>query len=406
MKKLLSIIAISIMCVSIVACNDSEIKDIAEESKHVELSTEEKVEDFEYMFEVIKEGYPFLEVNKRLYGIDWVANKEKYLEKIKNTKDDKEFVNEMSNILMELKDGHTHLVYDEGIYEFVKEAYQQSGWYDFFNDEKVENRYKSIGYTKGDSEELMPTKDIIVKDVVNDKVGYIYMPQMYTEGDVRENQMKEIKKYIDTLENHQALIIDIRGNTGGDDGYWKEIVSNLINKDMKRTGYMLFRNNSEVMKNYTDKRNIDLQPITNLPKNVLEKAPKEVLENFSEFNTMSSTIYTNYSSKFKGNIYLLVDEKVYSSAESFSIFCKENKFATIIGKTTGGGGGGVDPVLFELENSGLIVRMSSDMYLTDSGICNEEFKTVPDYEVEECKRTEKFENDKCIEKVLELENIK
>lgn len=143
-----------------------------------------------------------------------------------------------------------------------------------------------------------------------------------------------------------------------------------------------------------------------MSKNILEKAPKEVLENFSEFSKMSSTIYTNYSSKFKGNIYLLVDEKVYSSAEFFSIFCKENKFATIIGKTTGGGGGGVDAVLFELKNSGLIVRMSSDMYLTDSGICNEEFKTVPDYEVEECKRTEKFEDDKCIEKVLDLENIK
>lgn len=96
---------------------------------------------------------------------------------------------------------------------------------------------------------------------------------------------------------------------------------------------------------------------------------------------------------------------VYSSAESFSIFCKESGFATLIGERTGGDGGGMDPVLFNLENSGLIVRMASDMYLTGKGICNEEFKTIPDYEIKDVTRTERFEDDKCIQKVLELENI-
>ena len=50
--------------------------------------------------------------------------------------------------------------------------------------------------------------------------------------------------------------------------------------------------------------------------------------------------------------------------------------------------------------------MASDMYLTGQGICNEEFKTKPDYEVSDVTRTKNFEDDKCIQKVLELENIK
>ena len=50
-------------------------------------------------------------------------------------------------------------------------------------------------------------------------------------------------------------------------------------------------------------------------------------------------------------------KKYIQSSESFSMFCKETKFATLIGQTTGGDGGGLDPVLFKLKNSGLIVRM-------------------------------------------------
>ncbi|WP_442952502.1 S41 family peptidase [Paraclostridium sp. AKS81] len=108
---------------------------------------------------------------------------------------------------------------------------------------------------------------------------------------------------------------------------------------------------------------------------------------------------------FKGNIYLLTDKKVYSSSEFFAMFCKESKFATLIGGTTGGDGGGLDPALFELKNSGLIVRMASGMYLNKDGICDEEVKTIPDFEINNCERTKNVKDDKCINKVLELEHI-
>ena len=150
---------------------------------------------------------------------------------------------------------------------------------------------------------------------------------------------------------------------------------------------------------------MELESIDNLPKELLENVPKEVMTDFSEFMEVPVVIESDTKSKFKGNIYLLVDEAVYSSSESFSIFCKDSGFATLIGERTGGDGGGMDPVLFNLKNSGLIVRMSAHMYLTEQGICNEEFKTTPDYEISYVTRTKNFEDDKCIQKVLELENI-
>ena len=57
-------------------------------------------------------------------------------------------------------------------------------------------------------------------------------------------------------------------------------------------------------------------------------------------------------------------------------------------------------MLFKLNNSGLIVRMSSAMYLTEEGICNEEEKTTPDILVENTAIN--YGKDECIQQVLEL----
>lgn len=44
-------------------------------SKSDTLTIEEKVEDFEQLYNEIKEGYPFLEVNKRQNKKDWIAKR-------------------------------------------------------------------------------------------------------------------------------------------------------------------------------------------------------------------------------------------------------------------------------------------------------------------------------------------
>ncbi|MDU4884067.1 S41 family peptidase [uncultured Clostridium sp.] len=411
MRKLISMLLISIMCISFIGCNDTGVKEIVDITKSKQLTKEEKIEDFEYMFKTIEEAYPFLEVNKRVNNVDWIANKEEYLEKIKNTKNDKEFIEAITQILSELNNDHTHLINSKELYDFFKSGYNQTGLYDFFDDEKVLSRYNSMEGNTQNTKEPMVKKDVIVRDVIDKKIGYIYLPQMYgvygeiTEKDI-ESDMKIIGDYINKLEDYKALIIDIRGNSGGDDMYWRSIVSKVASDDIESKGYLAFRSDNKIMKDYVDKREIRVDSIDNLPKELLENAPKDIMTDFSEFMESTVVIESDNKSKFKGNIYLLVDDAVYSSSESFSIFCKDSGFATLIGEKTGGDGGGIDPILFDLENSGLIIRMASDMYLTGQGICNEEFKTKPDYEVSDVTRTKNFEDDKCIQKVLELENIK
>ncbi len=395
-KKILFLAIIFIFIISVGNCNYP---------KKGQLSKEEKIEDFEYVCDAIKNGYPYLDVNKRRNNIDWLGNKDKYLKRIKNTKNDEEFIEEMSSILFDLNNRHTELIDNKKRYELFKKSYSKNNWYDFLDDKKVVDRYNSINPKIKIQKDILLKKELILQDVIKDKVGYIYLPSMASKNGSTDKDLKMIGDYINTLGEYKALIIDIRGNLGGSDRYWQGIVSKLIKNDIKINGYRTYRNNSKIVKRYTDVRNIKLEPIENLPMNVKKNAPEETLKKFSDFENTSYTIKSNNDLKFKGNIYLLVDEKIYSSSESFSMFCKETKFATLIGQTTGGDGGGLDPVLFKLKNSGLIVRMASGMYLNKDGICDEEFKTTPDFEIKDCKRTTNFKNDNCIKKVLQLKNI-
>lgn len=392
-RKYLLILLSLILSTSLASCksiNTSEDK----------LTKKEKVEDFQYMYDVIKESYPYLEVNKRVNGIDWLANREDYLEKIKNTKDDEEFIIKINKILADLNNGHTHLINNSALFELFDDSYGELGWYDFFDDEVVKKRYESLAET-GVNNKVFSSEDLILKDVVEGKIGYIYLPQMTPRGDSIEDDMEIISKYIKTLENHEAIVIDIRGNSGGSDEYWTEVISRIIPKEYNTSGYILFRD-SDIINDYIKAREINTENIENLPKEIVSNGPDEITRNFKYFIENNRSIAPKDSINFEGNIYLLVDNVVYSSAESFSIFCKEKGIATIIGETTGGDGGGYDPVLFKLENSGLIVRIAGDMYLTDSGVCNEEFKTIPDYIIENPERTQDISDDECINKVLEL----
>lgn len=364
------------------------------------LTKKEKIEDFEYMYNVIKDSYPYLEVNKRVNDIDWLANREYYLEKIKNTKDDTEFINEINKILSDLNNGHTHLINTSALFDVFHDAYGELGWYDFFDDEVVKERYENLGETQV-SNKVFSNEDFILKDVIEDKIGYIYLPQMMPRGESIEADMEIISEYIKTLKNHEAIIIDIRGNSGGSDEYWAELISRIIPREYNKSGYILFRD-SETVNDYIKSRKINVSNIEELPEKIAVNGPDEVMSDFKYFIKNNRKIIKKDSINFEGDIYLLVDNVVYSSAESFSIFCKENGIATLIGETTGGDGGGYDPILFNLKNSGLIVRIAGDMYLTESGVCNEEFKTIPDYIVENPERTKDIIDDECINKVLEL----
>lgn len=83
------------------------------ENKPNTLTQAQKNEDFKYMFKIIEVNYPFLEVNKRVNGIDWLAKKDEFMEEIKKCKNDEDFAQTLQDILSQLNNRHTHILNQE-----------------------------------------------------------------------------------------------------------------------------------------------------------------------------------------------------------------------------------------------------------------------------------------------------
>lgn len=179
------------------------------------LSEEEKLADFEQLYNEVKEGYPFLEVNKRLNNVDWLSKKEAFNKKIINTSSDQEFADELNNIMGELNNNHTSIINDKDKFNEIKEIYERFGWYDFFDDSNVNNMYDSLKNEKKNADDNF--QDIQLKDLVKNKIGYISISQMNSANGSIDDDMKRIESYLNKINGYKSLVIDIRGNYGGTD---------------------------------------------------------------------------------------------------------------------------------------------------------------------------------------------
>lgn len=364
-----------------------------------DLSKNEKVQDFDYIFNNIKDGYPYIGID--INSKKWIDNKDLYIKRIKNTKNDDEFTKEISTIVSELDNKHTEVIDNKKRFEMFKKSYSNRSEYNFLNEKKVIERYNNLKPNIKSFKGNFLKKELILKDVVENKIGYIYLPSMTPQTGSLNNDLSIIENYLKERKNYNALIIDIRGNKGGINKYWQDIVSKIINQDITINGYRFYKNQNNLIKNYVNIEKIKLNPIKTFNNDI----NKTFSNNFDVYENTSYTIKCNNTLNFNGKIYLLVDNEVYSASDFFAMFCKNTKFATLIGKETSGDGGVLDPVLFKLPNSDLIVRMASCMYLNKTEIDNIHINTSPDFKINNSIRTRNFKNDKCINKVLTLENI-
>ena len=384
------------------------------------LTEEEKIEDFEYLYKVIEENYPFLEVNKRVSNIDWLEKKEDYLRLVKQTKSDRTYLATLNSILGGLNNGHTHMIMNSKEFEWMRDGYSKvGGWQNKFqlralDNKKALSRYnieedKEEASKENYREEILAVNNASVKDVVEGKVGYIYVPQMiafYT----MENDIKLLDEYLDKIKGYDSLIIDIRNNGGGDTGYWSSyLIPKIADKNYSSTTYTFWKDGDVINQYLKDSKGINklfLDKVEDLDLESLPNIPEEIENDFKYYQEFEWIIEPKEDSiNFKGNIYLLVNRGVYSSAEAFANFAKNSGFATLVGERTAGDGIGTDPLLVMLPNSGYIFRMSKDMGLTSDGTCNEEFKTEPHYIVENSNKNLNLTEDFDIQKVLELEGI-
>jgi len=211
-----------------------------------------------------------------------------------------------------------------------------------------------------------------------ERAGYLYVGHMkYNPQEDYANLMA----FYNTIADYDYLIIDVRGNPGGNDYYWLEnIAGPLLKEKVKSTIYHAYRTDGEYLECWRKEFGVTDRH----PKDSLSNLPPEVLTNEYELYKLVYNYEPTTTVDFDGEIIVLTDWYVCSSSEAFSVFCKQTGFATLYGTNTGGDGIG-HQAYFALPNSKLVIEMSAAIGLNEEGFANEEFHTVPDVYYESAK---------------------
>ncbi len=149
--------------------------------------------NFEALWSILDEHYCFFEYK----DVDWQEIKERYQKKISPTMTDEELFRVCSDMLMELKDGHTNLSspFDVSRY-WIWEQYPAN-----YDDRLVKEHYLEFDYR---------TASGIDYRILQNNYGYMYYGSF--SSTIGEGNLDNILAY---LAASDGLIIDVRDNGGG-----------------------------------------------------------------------------------------------------------------------------------------------------------------------------------------------
>lgn len=359
-----------------------------------QLTGKEKMEDFLYLYETLEANYPFFDLAKRKTGVDWLANKNEYIQKIKSTSSDTAYIRTLSSILGTLQDGHTDLfpttyydasaaIYNQAAVSFPeymnwvkaieKDSLRAKSWSDILRPDKTKKTSFEIAATEkrnSYSDTLLATKKIAIMNI----------PSFFGANATLDSA--KIDHFLSHLQGVEKLIINLQGNGGGSTHYWQNfIVPRLINDTIKYPLYMAIKKgsiNREYFSLYFKSDNDSIQEM-NREDPFYPKIPDYFTDSSFRLVKQFIEIAPQDPVDFKGSIYLLVDNAVFSASEAFTYFAQTTGWATIAGSTTGGdGAGGGDPIVISLPRSGIKVRYGAFAGFNPDGSLNAEKGTTPD----------------------------
>lgn len=382
--------------------------------------------DFDYAFDTLEKYYALFYRNGTY---DFLKNRDAYKKELKNIKTDREFFDKMNKILSRLDDGHTNLLDSEEAYHIkdtfslANDNYPNSVNIDLIN-YLFETKISKIKiFDKIFGKSLANTQNLKVQDI-NKDIAYLKIRAMIDpESDAFADDLSLLKSYLKKSKNKRALIIDIRGNGGGNASYIYDDLYPMImgKKDFKDTHeYILFRTD-EVFK--YDPQYPEIKRVIKKIKESDFKYMEENIPFLKKDKEMMADLRKNYTHiifnpgyknkgefkddyKFDGNIYLLVDRDVYSSAQVAAHFFKDNNLGVVIGEKTGGDGIGTSPAMVKLPNTKYILRFSHELGLRETDSLEETTYTIPDIEIPRKDQSQIPSNDGCVKKVIEIENLK
>ena len=282
--------------------------------------------NFEALWQIIDEHYCFLDYKKENIGLDWQAVKGKYQVRIHDNMTKLQLFEVLTDLLAELQDGHVNLTtsHDFG---------RNWSWFENYPtnlSDTLLRRYMGTDYKIAAG---------LKYKILDDNTGYIRY-ESFSDG-IGEGNLDEVLTHLILC---RALIIDIRGNGGGE----------LTNAEMLAGRFC----NEKTLVGYVQHKT----------------GPGH-----SDFSSMEA----RYLEPAKGvrwhkKVYVLTNRHVYSAAKEFTMYMKALPNVTVVGDQTGGGAG--MPFSSTLPN-GWVVRFSAVPMFDHNGKSTE-FGIAPDYKVD------------------------
>jgi hypothetical protein len=281
--------------------------------------------NMEALWKIIDEHYCFLTYKQHEYGLDWQQVYSKYKAQVNGHMTHDQLFEVLSNMLAELRDGHVNLTaaHDYGRYWQWHEGYPSN-----YSD-SLERRYLGTDYKIAAA---------LRYRILDDNIGYIRC-ESFANG-IGSGNISEALSYLLLC---RGLIIDIRGNGGGDLTNAEKLAARFTN-EKTLVGYIQHK---------TGPGHDDFSA---LEPRYLEPAA---------------------ALRWQKPVCVLTNRHVFSAANEFTLYMKVLPNVKIVGNHTGGGAG--LPFSSSLPN-GWMVRFSAvPMY--DAQRQPTEFGIAPDYDV-------------------------
>src|SRR5699024_5369092 len=157
--------------------------------------------------------------------------------------------------------------------------------------------------------------NLLTDKIIDQKLAYIKINKMLSSEQMGADEIV-LDTFLEEIRDYPNLIIDIRGNGGGDSRYWQDfLLPKIIGKSYKTNNYSFLKKgdlNKKIVIQEAYHTNVDaFLDQANFPKDI-----KDILKDFDYYNDEELIVDPKKESiNFKGQIYLLVDHDVYSSAE-------------------------------------------------------------------------------------------
>ena len=342
--------------------------------------------DLDYMMWVLENNFPFWSVAYWARGVDIPLLADNARRAIKDAEklDEDIFLDLMAenfetlmgighfSIIIPL---HYHMIRIGASGGFIS----NTGFFELLNSRPVQDFYSTrvIDYEEITLEVLVAeSPQPIIKTMEEESIAIITIPQFAYIGEDAENEIIELYS---RLNDFRHLIIDIRGNPGGNLNLLGIIMGLHSDIASTATEMFVFFKDGEYITRFTAGslvsgvfpgqaagRYVFGSVDELLEKNDFTQLVPDDIERFTYAFPATVRITAPIGAErvdFDGSVWMLVDERVGSAAQITAWLAKDMDFATIVGEITGGAYGGFR-TYSAMPNTGILFIFDA-FYITD-----------------------------------------